>query len=1126
MKRIFQSRKIFSVTIAFIVLGLITSTVLAAAIYSSLLTITNAGIATTNEVVGFEFSGFTLVDQNFMDSDTLNSVISDTATTTVPAMPPSTRLAYQSAKQDDASVFTDFTTEINNASIFDVNFFPATPAVNDAFYFGLNSPGRILTVNIGIAGDYDYTIVWEYYNGTIWTALINIADGTNSFETAGVSSVNFDLPTDWTTISVDSVTSYWVRARVDTFTSVTTAVLGTQAWWESGTWFVYVDDIGENVQVNYTLFMGGGTDLVTNHQIFPGDAGIITLDASDLELGQLTFTLILQGAFDVDSTSGNYLTKTDAITIDNPTSGQIRVTIDDGVGSNSATVSGITSGKFTITVSSDGITLTLAISGIGSSSTTMLDITDNTNNWIWGDGDTTLYYEEVSFTFPSVLEDWNSAGSLGTGATLTDTIEYLNTSIYSDIGTPAISPTGSTIHGSNLWIVDSNDLYEIDKTDATSTISNCVLANTGAVAVTSDGTNLWYISTVASDVIEVNTSCALQSQFDISSIAAGVNGIAYNTEISRLAVFSSPSNIPTLSIYQTGGSQDSTGAITAMNIAGDITPVAAEYYDGFYWVTAQNITADHFVLYRMTNTSDAVAIYRLPINAYGYGTVSSVGGSLLPIDPGRVPFAFQDIAIDTSGNVWHFPGLVSIPSSTVFQKYLTYTIADLLTSHLRIEEDFQRDIPGWSNFPNITGQRSGLNANSAFSGAYSAVLTRTSAGTAFTTQEVTGFTPGLVYSFGAQVTCSGENNEMIIQWEEGDGTPIGSATTINSTGCGPWSDIKWENQIAPALATQAQVTIQNRCVSVCVGVDWGIWDGVQAIQSAVKEAFPTTSTNLVQNPSFEELYQSSTLWESIAIALGTITDVASSAISWDETVPLSASLLIETSIDGGSLWTTASNGSPIPLILVGADLTGISLLVRGTFEPTTAVNETPQLDSMLISVLDVSDFTLQYKLNDIPSLTIADRVGTNNGIMSFPLVTNILLGSSAGSLTTIAGAENVSGDARTPDFVDEITPGDITTAGILSNDIPLNDLWIALSALSNGDVPPIMFWIITAMVVILASGSYTFLYTGSVPWTAAVMGMFTLGFVNFGGGVIPFWVFFFFGIMAMATSIFSKVKAM
>jgi hypothetical protein len=71
-----------------------------------------------------------------------------------------------------------------------------------------------------------------------------------------------------------------------------------------------------------------------------------------------------------------------------------------------------------------------------------------------------------------------------------------------------------------------------------------------------------------------------------------------------------------------------------------------------------------------------------------------------------------------------------------------------------------------------------------------------------------------------------------------------------------------------------------------------------------------------------------------------------------------------------------------------------------------------------------------------------------------------------------------------------------------------------------------MFWIITAMVVILASGSYTFLYTGSVPWTAGAMGMFTLGFINFGGGVLPFWVFFFFGVMAMATSIFSKVKAM
>ncbi|KKM02200.1 hypothetical protein LCGC14_1786800, partial [marine sediment metagenome] len=574
MKRILRGRKTFSGVITLIVFGLLTSTVLAVAIYSSLLTITNAGLATTNEVVGFEFSGYTLVDQNFMDSDTLNSVVRDTASTIVPAMPPSTRIAYESAKQDDGTVFTDYTTEINNNSIFDVVFFPVTPTVNDAFYFGLNSPGRILTINVGIAGVYDYALTWEYYNGTVWTALSNLDDGTNSFETAGVGTVTFDLPTDWAAILVDSVTAYWVRARVSSFTSVTTSTLGTQAWWESGTWFVYVDSIGENVQVNYTLLMGGSTDLVANHQIFPGEDGIVTADAADLELGQLTFTLTMEGVFDVDSTGGNYLTKTSAIVVDNPASGQIRVTINDGVGSNSATVSGVTSGEFIITISSDGITLTLAVSGIGSSSTTMLDITDNTNNWIWGDGDTTRYFEEVSLTFPSVLEDWNTSGSLATGATLTDTIEYLDTSIYSNIGTPAIAPLGSTIHGSNLWIVDSNDLYELDKTDATTTISNCVLANVGAQAVTSDATNLWYISSVATDVIEVNTSCVLQTQFDISAVSSGANGIAYNTDTSRLAVFSAPSALPTLSIYQTGGIQDSSGTITAMNTADDITIVA------------------------------------------------------------------------------------------------------------------------------------------------------------------------------------------------------------------------------------------------------------------------------------------------------------------------------------------------------------------------------------------------------------------------------------------------------------------------------------------------------------------------------------------------------------------------
>jgi len=61
----------FSLTTALVGAQVVVST----AIYQSLFSIKNTSLATTNEVVGFPFSGFTLVDQNFMDSDTLNSVV-------------------------------------------------------------------------------------------------------------------------------------------------------------------------------------------------------------------------------------------------------------------------------------------------------------------------------------------------------------------------------------------------------------------------------------------------------------------------------------------------------------------------------------------------------------------------------------------------------------------------------------------------------------------------------------------------------------------------------------------------------------------------------------------------------------------------------------------------------------------------------------------------------------------------------------------------------------------------------------------------------------------------------------------------------------------------------------------
>jgi hypothetical protein len=115
------------------------------------------------------------------------------------------------AKQDDAASFTTFTDEAKDETAGDVDLMPSAPATNDAFYFGdANFIFESITIDISAAATTS-TIVWEYWNGSGWTALSGAT--AEHFTSTGIRFVTFTRPTDWATTSVDSVTAYWVRAR-------------------------------------------------------------------------------------------------------------------------------------------------------------------------------------------------------------------------------------------------------------------------------------------------------------------------------------------------------------------------------------------------------------------------------------------------------------------------------------------------------------------------------------------------------------------------------------------------------------------------------------------------------------------------------------------------------------------------------------------------------------------------------------------------------------------------------------------------------------------------------------------------------------------------------------------------
>jgi len=135
------------------------------------------------------------------------------------------------AVADDGGVQTNETAAANNATANDMTLLPAAPAVNDAYYFGYATLWDWLQLNIGTAGAGVWTIVWEYWNGSIWTGLPDISDGTSHFGNAGVREVKFTRPGDWATTDIGGIVGlYWIRARISAYTSIATQPLGTQAW--------------------------------------------------------------------------------------------------------------------------------------------------------------------------------------------------------------------------------------------------------------------------------------------------------------------------------------------------------------------------------------------------------------------------------------------------------------------------------------------------------------------------------------------------------------------------------------------------------------------------------------------------------------------------------------------------------------------------------------------------------------------------------------------------------------------------------------------------------------------------------------------------------------------------------
>ncbi len=132
---------------------------------------------------------------------------------------------------DDGGVQANETAAANNDTTNDMTLLPSVPVVNDAYYFGHASLWDWLELRIGTVGNGIWTIIWEYWNGTIWAALPGINDGTSAFMVSGNKLVTFTRPLDWAQTTVGGIANlYWIRARVSAYTSIVTQPRGNRAF--------------------------------------------------------------------------------------------------------------------------------------------------------------------------------------------------------------------------------------------------------------------------------------------------------------------------------------------------------------------------------------------------------------------------------------------------------------------------------------------------------------------------------------------------------------------------------------------------------------------------------------------------------------------------------------------------------------------------------------------------------------------------------------------------------------------------------------------------------------------------------------------------------------------------------
>ena len=505
----------FSIALtAIIYVGLMVLVVYAAdvsnAFLSAVVTVTETtGSAQSNVGAAVPLNTQGLIDGGIVNSTTSNMILCEEGTACptaneLPMMPSPIRTRVEGAHRDDGGSFTSETTDSNDLGTDDITFFVGAGAINDAFYVLADHQFTIISFNVGRAGaSTDIALAWEYYNGASYVAVSGLTDGTVSFTKAGLNTVSWDPASDMAEDTINGTTGFSVRARV-TAGTYTTYALGTQVWYEPGVMWVFNDSLAANQAQNYTLFVGGQTEMATSHAMFLGTPGVTTLDAAGLEAGARAIEWEIRGFFNSTATGANdfLVSKGTAIQVakDSVTDGRITTHVEKGLDDCDLGVTAISSAlhTFRITLDAGAGTCRFFIDGVEADSDShgASAVPDNATVWRWADAGAFLYVDYVRYTRSGTLVVHYEPRSPSAAIVITDRAGA------SQDGTPSwrAFPTGNT---ASIASFVTTDPATTEAVEAVSGSAVGIVAPTAAFASTSSAVvglpGGQFISTVAAE---------------------------------------------------------------------------------------------------------------------------------------------------------------------------------------------------------------------------------------------------------------------------------------------------------------------------------------------------------------------------------------------------------------------------------------------------------------------------------------------------------------------------------------------------------------------------------------------------------------------------------------------------